>query len=151
MDKNDLHQRLEHFLKNEPACQQTLGHLNGNAEIALIIGGSMTLCAHFPREGVEMVKESCKSPDFLFRATPQAVETMIAEKNLSPAELGIKLAKQYFTDQIELEMPGHFLHVLRKGYLQIVKAGGVEFLNGLKEYNLTSLAKIIGFLQSLRS
>ena len=151
MNSEDLQQRLAEFLKNDPACQQTLGSLNESAEIALVIGGSLKLCAHFPPEGLQLVEKECQSPDFLFRAAPQAVETMIAEKHLTPAELGIKLAKQYFTDQIQLEMPGHFIHVLRKGYLQIVKTGGLEFLQGLSQYNLESLGKILVFLQSLRS
>jgi len=62
----------------------------------------------------------------------------------------LKLAKQYFAQEIGFEMQGHFLHILRKGYLKIVAVGGKEFIQGLKQYDLGNLKNIIGFLKNLK-
>jgi len=155
MKYQDLEERLSQYLNTEESCRSCLGVLSSQSEIQIVVDGSHSLCVH-PQPGtqvgkIEVASQACQSPDFIFRASSEAIEIMIAEKDLSPGELGLKLAKQYFAQQIEFEMHGHFLHILRKGYLKIVAVGGTEFLQGLAQYNLGSLRNIMQFLRHLAS
>lgn len=149
MKYQDLEDRLSHYLNSEESSRSCLGVLSSQSEIQIVVDGSHSICVH-PQVGkIVLASQACQSPDFIFRASTEAVETMIADKGLSPGELGLKLAKLYFAQQIEFEMHGHFLHILRKGYLKIVAVGGTEFLQGLAQYNLGSLRNIMQFLRQL--
>lgn len=149
MQSEQLFLELKKFLENEPACQKTLGCLNAQAQIGIVVGGSLRICVQVPNREIKVEKATCPYPDFVFYASPQAVETMINQKNLSAPQLGIKFLSQILTQQITLAMPGHLFQILRKGYFDILKVGGFEFLFELRKYNLASVSNIISALRKL--
>lgn len=149
MNYKDLESRLGHYLNTEESCRRCLGVLSPQSEIQIIVDELQFFCVHPMKDQIQLLPSKCVSPDFTFYASAEAIEIMIAKKGLSPAQLGLKLCKQYFAQQVHLEMGGHFLHILRKGYLKIVAVGGAEFLQGLTQYNLGSLRSIIAFLRQL--
>ena len=150
MEKTALYKDLADFLTNEPSCQKALFCLNSEAQIAINVGGTLQACVSVVDQKIQVHPEECPSADFVFYSRPEAIELMISEKGLSAGALCGKLVKQVLTQQIELTMPGHFLQVVRKGYLNILKVGGMELLVELRKHNLASLPKIIEFLRALR-
>ena len=150
MKKEALTSELIDFLVNEPACQQVIGSLNKKAEIAIQIAGSVELSV-CSLEGKVMVAETkARAPDFIFSASPAAIEVLISKKGLSASQLGIKLLKQIVSRDIKISMPANVFQVTGKGYLNIAKVGGAEFLGELKRHNLASPSKILGALRKLR-
>jgi|GEM_PF-3212542 len=150
MNYEDLGDRLSQYLNEEDSCRSCLSILGKQSEIQIVVDKAQSYCVHPGPETIELIMKPCQSPDFIFRASSEAVEIMISEKGLTPGALGLKLAKQYFAQEIGFEMQGHFLHILRKGYLKIVAVGGKEFIQGLKQYDLGNLKNIIGFLKNLK-
>lgn len=142
---------METFLKTEEACRKTLSCLKKNAQIGIIIGGTLQCCVQHIDGEVVVRRESCLTPDLIFHAQPEAVETLISDKGLNPGELGIRLFKQLVTGQVTFSMPGNLLHILRKGYLDIMKVGGKDFIDELKKHNLASPTKIISALKKLKN
>lgn len=109
---------------------------------------ALTVCYKDGQVLTEQAKAT--APDFIFKATPRAIEILIAKKGLSVAQLGTLLAKQVVGGDISVSMPANLLQVTQKGYLKIVKLGGMDLMNELRSHNLTSLPKIISALKKLK-
>lgn len=151
MDQQKLIVELKDFLRTEPACVQTLSCLKPEAKIQISIANTNPITVFYDGSQVVVEDGSNKLVDFIFNSSPQAIETLLSEKGLSPAQLGIKLLKQVLTQDVSISMPSNIFHITRKGYLDILKVGGLEFLNELKNQGLTSLPKILSALKKLRS
>lgn len=150
MEKTKLVEQLRNFLQQEHACQETVSCLTGKAEIAIRIAQTEELRVRHHNQSIQVDSDLSGRPDFIFDASPAAIEVLIAERGLSPGQLGVKLIKQIVSRDIQFAMPASILQITRKGYLNIIKMGGVEFLSELKKHNLTSLPKIISALKKLR-
>jgi hypothetical protein len=150
MKKEELVRDLMHFLSEDPACKKTLACLNSKAEISIRIAHCVQVCVK--HDGDKVVAEECDAlaPDFIFDTDPETLAALIAEPNLSPAQLGLKFVKYVMSRDIKISMPSSFLQVTRKGYLKIISLGGREFLQGLSEHNLASLPKIMAAVKNLR-
>ena len=151
MDKQQLITDLIEFLSTEPACKQTLECLNNKAEIGIQIAQSVNVRVIYDGQKVLAENQPALAPDFVFDASPQAVAVLIAEKGLSPAQLGIKFVKQIISRDVKVSMPSNIFQITRKGYFKILKLGGAEFFNELKKHNMASLPKITAALKKLRS
>lgn len=150
MEKQTVVNDLIAFLTNEPACLQTLQCLNSKAEIAIRIARQVEVRVMFDGQNVVAKEEAALAPDFIFDTSPEAILVLISEKNLTPAQLGIKFVKQIMSRDIRVSMPSNILQITRKGYFNIIKVGGLEFLSELKNHNLASLPKITAALKNLR-
>ncbi len=150
MDKEQLIDQLIHFLKTDPSCQQTIACLTDRAELSLVIAHEIELTVQHRLGKIEVLRKKAIAPDFIFYAQPSAVETLIAEAELSPAKLGIKLLKQIISREIKVSMPVNVFQITQHGYLNILKVGGIEFLNELKNHGLSNVPKILSALRNLR-
>ncbi len=150
MEKRKIVEELVQFLTNEPACLETLACLNQKAEIQIRIAQSVNIRVIYDGEKVIALEEPPLAPDFVFDASPEAVSVLVAEKGLSPAQLGIKLVKQIISRDIKVSMPSNIFQITRKGYFKIVALGGTEFLAELRKHNLASIPKITAALKNLR-
>ncbi len=149
MEKAALINDLITFLKTDSACKETLFCLSPKAEIEIRIARESHVRVTHDKVNVIAEEKPARAPEFIFDASPEAIAVLVAEKNLSPAKLGIKLLKQIVNRDIKVSMPGSILQVTSKGYFKILKVGGTEFLSELKKYNLTSLPKITAALKKL--
>jgi hypothetical protein len=150
MDKNALLNELIIFLKSEEACKQTITCLSPNAEITIKVADIYELSIKSSGGEVLVEEKKASNPEFIFKATPIAIETLISEKGLSPASLGIKLLKQIINGDIKVSMPSNLFQVSKQGYLNILKVGGMDFLNELKKHGLTNVPKILSALKKLK-
>ncbi len=149
MEKTALIQNLISFLEQEKACQETLFCLSHKAEIEIQIAQEAYIRVTHDKKKVVAEEKKALAPEFIFDATPESIATLISEKDLSAAQLGIKLVKLIVSRDIKVSMPGSILQVTSKGYFKILKVGGAEFLSELKKYNLTSIPKITAALKKL--
>ncbi len=150
MDKQELTDRLIHFLKTETACQQTIACLTDRAEFSIVIAGEIELTIQNKQSQMIIEQKAALAPDFIFFAQPAAVDVLINETGLSPAKLGIKLLKQIISREIKVSMPVNVFQITQHGYLNILKVGGLEFLNELKTHGLSNVPKILSALRNLR-
>lgn len=150
MEKQRLVNDLIEFLSTDSACIETLSCLNKKAEIAIRIAQAVEIRVLYDGQTVQAEEKKALAPDFIFDASPEAVAVLISEKNLSPAQLGIKFVKQVISRDIKISMPSNIMQVTRKGYFKILTLGGAEFLAELRKHNLASLPKVIAALKKLR-
>lgn len=150
MEKQALIKDLIDFLTQEKACIETLSCLNKNAELSIRIASSVELAVTYNGSEVVTRQEHSLAPDFIFDASPEAIAVLIAEKGLSPGQLGVKFVKQIVSRDIRVSMPGSLFQITRKGYLKIVQVGGAEFFAEMKKHNLASLPKLTAALKKLR-
>jgi len=150
MEKNVLISELRAFLIDESACQQVLQELSERAEISIVIADRIELSVFQKDQIIHVEERKAVAPDFIFKAAPQAIEVLIGRKQGSVAQLGVLLIKQIVGGDISVSMPANLLQVTQKGYLNIIKAGGIEFLAELQKHNLTSIPKIISALKKLK-
>ncbi|MCB0377971.1 MAG: hypothetical protein KDD33_05720 [Bdellovibrionales bacterium] len=150
MEAKQLIENLVSFLQTDPACQKSLAVMKNSAEISIVVGGSHSV--RVAKNASELVVESGEAlhPDFVFEATPAAISTLIAEKGLTPGQLGVKLLKEIVAQDVTVRMPGSILQLPRKGYLELLKIGGQEFLQELRKYDLSDIGKIMSALKNLR-
>ena len=151
MEKRALIEDLIDFLTQDLACKQTLSCLNKKAEIEIRIAQTVEISVMYDGSQVLALEKKALAPDFIFDASPEAIAVLIAEKNLSPAQLGIKFMKQVVSRDIKVAMPSNIFQVTRKGYFKIVTLGGMEFLAELKKHNLASIPKITAALKKLKN
>lgn len=149
MEKKQLISQLIDFITNEPACIQALECLDSSAEVAIQIAESVELSVQY-KGNVIVEERKAYAADFRFSTNPETIEVLIAEKGLSPAQLGTKLVKLIISGDIALSMPGSLFQVPRKGYFKMLAIGGTEFLKELRKYDLTNVAKILGALKRLK-
>lgn len=144
-------EKLITFLKTEPACHDTFRALSPKAEIEIIVGGANHLRLRPDQEMNSVKVEELKAlaPDFVFSATPSAIEVLVAETGLSPSQLALKLIKQMLSQEVTLSMPVSPFVIPRKGYFNLIKLGGGELLNELRKYNLHSMPKILAALKKI--
>ncbi|MCJ8278007.1 MAG: hypothetical protein HRT44_04960 [Bdellovibrionales bacterium] len=150
MDQTELLQQLKDFLQNEPACVETLACLKPGAEVQISVAETLHIAVSYGNNEVQILEEESSKADFIFHSSPSAIETLINQKGLTPAQLGIQFLKQIVAQEIKVSMPVSVFHISRKGYLDILKVGGMEFLNELKKMGLTNIPKILTALKKLR-
>lgn len=150
MNKQEMATELISFLTQDPTCQQCLSSLHPKAEIAIQVAQVIEIKVFYDGSQVCAVEQKASSPDFIFKASPEAIAIMIAENNLSPAQLGMKLIKQVLSGDITIAMPSNIFQVTRKGYFKIFTLGGRELLQALKQYDLASLPKIMAAVSKLK-
>ena len=150
MEQQQLIDDLLSFLKNDNAVKETMACLNKKAEIEIRVAQTNSIKVHYDGDKVVVIPEKALAPDFIFDASPEAIAVLIAENNLTPAQLGIKFMKQLISRDIKVSMPSSIFQITRKGYLNIMKVGGMEFIAELKKHNLASIPKITAALAKLR-
>jgi len=150
MEIDHLNSVLSEFLKTDPAVIQTIACLSSSAEIAITVAGSQELRVRNRNGDVVVDYNVTKKPDFTFSATTSAIDILVSQKSLTPGQLGVQLAKQVVSREIQIKVHQGILKITSKGYLNILKLGGSEFFAELKSYGLTSPAKIIAILKNLK-
>lgn len=151
MEKSALANDLIQFLTTENACIETLACLSPKAELEIRVAQTLQISVKHDGEKVVALEKAATSPDFIFDAAPDAIAVLIAEKDLSPAQLGVRFIKQLVNRDIKVSMPSSVFQITRRGYLNIIKVGGMELLTELKKHNLASLPKITAALKKLRN
>jgi hypothetical protein len=149
MDKQSLINELCQYLQTEKSCAEALLCLKPNAEIEIIVG-STHISVRPNEDQVQVNVAKAQAPDFVFTATPSAIEVLITEKGLSPTQLAIKLIKEILANEVKVAMPISLLMVPRKGYLNLIKLGGLELFNELRKYNIHSIPQILDALRRLK-
>ena len=147
--KKILLEKLITFLKTEPACQDAFHVLSPKAEIEIIVGGANHLRLRPDQDQIKVEEQKALAPDFVFSATPAAIEVLVAETGLTPSQLALKLIKQMLNQEVTLSMPVSPFVIPRKGYFNLIKLGGVELLNELRKYNLHSVPKILAAIKRI--
>lgn len=147
MEKEKLISDLIDFLSHEPACQQAILALSPKAEIELIIAQATHLTVHPGDNQVVVKREKALAPDFVFSASPMAIEILCRQKGLSPGALAVELIKQILAKEVSVAMPVSPLMIPRKGYFNLLRVGGQELLKELQKHNLASLPKILATLK----
>ena len=94
MEKQALLDELVRFLTSDPACIETLKTLSQKAELEIRVAQNNCLSVRHNGDEILVDNQSATNPDFIFDATPDAIAVLISERDLTPAQLGIKFKKR---------------------------------------------------------
>jgi hypothetical protein len=150
MSANATFEKLKKYLESRPASQKALVHLKKGVEISVVIGHQIE-CALFNDGGrphLEMRK--AKNHDVVFYIKPETVEVLAQHPGDDVGELGIAVLKEYLAGGVRISVVGSVFGIMKNGYLNIIKEGGVTFTKFLATYGLTNVTKILSVIKNLR-
>ncbi len=145
-------EQLKSFFETNPVSREAAAPLSSKVEIGVTIN-EHTQCVFFKDASgaPKFEKRAPVDPDVIFFLTPEAVESLINGPHHSIGELGISITKNYLAGSVKIKVVGSILNLLTRGYLGILKAGGMEYTKFLATHGITNLSKIKSLIQKLRS
>ncbi|MDX9730304.1 MAG: hypothetical protein RBT63_00900 [Bdellovibrionales bacterium] len=158
MTTDDAYLLLTKFFQERNAPRQALSALREGVEIGIKIGATgyreheaHLECAVF-RKGhdIQLERRKPRSPDFTFSLAPETVVVLANGTSDDVGDIGLGIFKEMLTGGVAVQMPGRLISVLRNGYFEVVATGGPQVAAFLAQAGLSSPARIIGFLKSLR-
>jgi hypothetical protein len=143
-------EKLKNYLETRPASKNAIRHLKEGVEISIVIGHQIQ-CALVNDKGTpRLEKRPPNTHDVIFFLKPESVDLLIQNPGEDVGELGIAVLKEYLSGGVRIQVVGSVFSIMRNGYLNIVKEGGVTFAKFLAGYGLTNVTKIISVIKGLR-
>lgn len=144
-------EKLKVFLETKPASRKAIRHLKEGVEIAVTIGNQIE-CAYFQSQGQPVFEQRpAKSPDFIFTIKPESVDILAKEKGDDVGELGIAILKEYLSGGVRIKVAGGIFAISTRGYLGMIKEGGVTFTKFLAQHGVSNLTKIMSVIRNMKN
>ena len=120
-------------------------------EIGILIGGTIE-CALF-RRGLSPVVESrpAFNPDVVFHIRPESVEILSHRTKDEIGDIGVNILKEVLAGNIQIKVPGRFLNLISRGYLDTIKQGDAPVAAFLAQHGMASVSKIISIIKKMKS
>jgi hypothetical protein len=143
-------EKLKKYLESRAAAQKAIQHLKPGVDIGIVVGHQIQ-CALFNDGGqARLEMRQAKNQDVIFYLKPESIDILIQNPGEDVGELGIAVLKEILAGGIRIQVVGSIFSIMRNGYLNIIKEGGVTFAKFLANYGLTNVTKILSVIKSLR-
>jgi hypothetical protein len=143
-------EKLKNYLESRPAAQKAIPHLKAGVDISVVIGHQIQ-CALFNDGGQPKLEmRPAQNNDVVFFIKPESIDVLVQNPGDDVGELGIAVLKEYLSGGVRIQVVGSIFSIMRNGYLNIIKEGGVTFAKFLANYGLTNVTKILSVIKSLR-
>ena len=151
MTAKDSFEALKSFFETRQAAKQALSSIREGVEIGIVIGGTVD-CALF-RQGDHPVVEqrTALNPDVIFNIRPESVEVLSSKTKDEIGDIGVNVLKEILAGNIQIKVPGRFLNLLSRGYLDMLKEGGAPVMGFLARHGLASISKITSAIKRMKS
>ncbi len=150
MNAEDYFLKIKKFLEEQNISHKVVSNLKTGVEIGIVIEGLD--CAYFKENNLPVLeKRKANNPDIIFELAPETVDILSQFEGGSVGEFGVEVVKQYLAGGIKVKILGPAVNFLTRGYLGIVKEGGLEFAGYLSAHGISGLAKWNSFLQKMKS
>lgn len=150
MSKSELFQVTKMFIEEKPAVAEALMELRQGTSIALLLDGKLEAYCFYSDEKAHLVEGTAPQSDVLFEVSTEAMRQLAALPCDHLAETGIEIVRQIVAGNVKIQLTGPSKNILTKGYLNIIKKAGPDFLNFLAQYGLKNMFKIIATIKKLR-
>lgn len=150
MTAEDSFQTLKNFFESRNASRQAMKAIKEGVEIGIVIG-DLVDCALF-RSGEQPVveKRPAKDPDVIFHIRPESVEVLNTRTKDEIGDIGVNILREVLAGNISIKLPGRFLNLLSRGYLDMIKQGGAPVMSFLATHGLASVAKITAAIRKMK-
>lgn len=147
---NEAFQLLKSFFTERKTPRVALANLREKVEIGISIAG-MVSCAVF-RQGSDVMVErrEAVNPDFIFSIQPETVSILAHQTPDEIGAIGLGIIKEMLAGDIQVQMPGGLMSVIRNGYVDVVTSGGAPVMKMLGQLGFSSPTKILGLFRNLR-
>jgi hypothetical protein len=96
-------------------------------------------------------KRPAKDPDVIFHILPESVETLNTRTKDEIGDIGVNILREVLAGNITIKVPGRFMNLLSRGYLDMIKQGGAPVMSFLAHHGLASIAKITAAIRKMKS
>jgi len=151
MTAEDSFQTLKNFFETRNASRQAMKTIKEGVEIGIVIG-DLVDCALF-RQGDQPVVEQrpAREPDVIFHIRPESVEVLNTRTRDEIGDIGVNILKEVLAGNISIKVPGRFMNLLSRGYLDMIKQGGAPVMSFLAHHGLASVAKITAAIRRMKN
>lgn len=150
MNSTDLVSQLQEHLTNKPVFAKALSQLSPGTEIQLLIEGR-ELALFYQDHVAQVMERPAHKPDVAFQLSPAALAELQLHPGTDMAEFGIAVVQQIIQGQIQVRVCGSLFGIMTKGYLNIIKAAGPDFMSFMAQHGFKSLQKIISLIKALKN
>jgi hypothetical protein len=142
---------LKTFFETRQAAKQAMSAIQEGVEIGVIIGGSVE-CSLF-RQGAQptIVDRPAKNPDVVFHIKPESIYVLNCQTKDEIGDIGVNVLKEILAGNIQIKVPGRFLNIISRGYLDMIRQGGAPVMSFLAQHGLSSVSKIVGTIKKMRA
>lgn len=147
MNDQQAFEKLKLFFETQPTSLEASSYLKSGTEVGVIIGDTVE-CVFFRDEGGKphFERRPAENADFIFTFSPDAIENLVAGEYSTMADVAINITKNFLAGTVKFNFVGAPTNVLTRGYLNVLKAGGVEYTKFLSSLGLPAISKITAFL-----
>lgn len=150
MSAENAFQTLKTFFESRQAARQAMSAVQEGVEIGIVIG-DMVECALF-REGNQPKVEPrpARHPDVVFHIKPESVYVLANNSKDEIGEVGVNVLKEILTSNIRISVPGRFLNIISRGYIDMIRKGGAPVMGLLAQKGFSSVPKIINTIKRMK-
>ena len=150
MSAQESFETLKSFFETRHAARQAMSAIKEGVEIGIVIGDSVD-CALFRRGDQPVVeKRAADKPDIVFLIKPESVYILSHGSKDEIGDIGVNVLKEMLAGNIRVQMPGKFLNLLSRGYLDMLRQGGAPVMAFLARHGLTNVAKITAAIRKIK-
>lgn len=132
-----------------PVFAEAFRHLKAGTELAVILE-ERTEFAFTVFEGKVIVVERAAQADVEFHVGPEGLRVLSEHPGQSLASFGIAVLEQVAAGEVKIRIRGSWWKILNGGYLQLILAGGPDFLQYLAERGIKGSMRILEIMKSLK-
>lgn len=147
---DDVFQTLKNFFETRQAAKTAMMAVEPGIEISIVIGDTLE-CALFRQNNQPIVEQRpAQNPDVIFHIKPEAVYVLANSTKDEIADIGVNILKEVLAGSINIKVPGRLMNIVSRGYLDMVKQGGMPVMNYLAQQGLGSIPKILNTIKNMK-
>ncbi len=153
MEKADanLFELLKDFLVEKPISKQALSRLKPGIEISILLAGEQECAYYIMNNQVQVEPRKANNPDVRFEISETGLRHLLRNDGTSLGLFGVEVLRQIVAGEVKVKVVGKVFHVLKNGYLKLIKDAGPEFAQFLTKHGVSSLSKLPKIIKSLKS
>jgi hypothetical protein len=151
MDDQQAFEKLKKFFETHPACRVAADALDDRVEIGIFINSKLECSFHKADRLPTLSMRAPNKPDVIFTINDKGIDSLVNEPSTEIANLGINILKSYTSGDVKIKVQGSILNLLTRGYLGVIKAGGLGFTSYLASHGISGLTKIKEIFQKLKN
>tara|TARA_B100001248_G_scaffold262716_1_gene261412 strand:- start:8283 stop:8732 length:450 start_codon:yes stop_codon:yes gene_type:complete len=145
-----LLENVDQFLHNCDACKEAILSLKEGACLVIVIDKRESIAVRRKANDFEVKEELPSNYDALLRLDADAYNQIVANPEISLADLGLLLLKHILMEKVDVEFQSGILTLIRKGYWNLALLAGSPFLTQMSTYGFTQAHKVYAWIESKR-
>jgi hypothetical protein len=150
MSADETFQTLKTFFETRKAASQAMAAVQEGVDIGVSIGETLD-CTLFRRGDQPIVeRRAAVNPDVVFHIRPETVYILNDKTKDEIGDIGVNVLKEILAGNIKIKVPGRFLNIISRGYLDMIRKGGVPVARYLASHGFANVSKIISTIKKMK-